>query len=293
MQELISVPTLQRSFQRLGERDKLDIAEDFQKIKSLREESLIYLLTDNSHFARSERHAVESAYFDPSIMQPKLVFQTIAGGSDKTHEGDAWIDLDCLLNMGVTPHEDYGGFTGDNVSLGEGTAVSRLAQQLSDVATAELYSVRQPDDPHNHALNCSSLTEGAFGGESSAGQKSHTQLLHDNYYLGTLEHQTIAEAAENFMGGVKGPYSLVPKKPNSGRWLAVAQSAIQFRSLLPLKNPAGEPFVPNFYRQMSVKSTKPYFFVFFFFVFFSNNMQALGKPFVKAAMTIHCSNQHH
>ena len=256
MQELISVPTLQRSFQRLGERDKLDIAEDFQKIKSLREESLIYLLTDNSHFARSERHAVESAYFDPSIMQPKLVFQTIAGGSDKTHEGDAGIDLDCLLNMGVTPHEDYGGFTGDNVSLGEGTAVSRLAQQLSDVATAELYSVRQPDDPHNHALNCSSLTEGAFGGESSAGQKSHTQLLHDNYYLGTLEHQTIAEAAENFMGGVKGPYSLVPNKPNSGRWLAVAQSAIQFRSLLPLKNPAGEPFVPNFYRQMSVKKYK-------------------------------------
>ena len=59
VQELISVPTLQRSFQRLGERDKLDIAEDFQKIKSLREETKIYLLTDNYHHARSERHAVE------------------------------------------------------------------------------------------------------------------------------------------------------------------------------------------------------------------------------------------
>ena len=30
-----------------------------------------------------------------------------------------------------------------------------------------------------------------------------------------------------------------------------------------------------------------------FFRIFSNNMQALGKPFVEAAMTIHCSNQNH
>ena len=60
------------------------------------------------------------------MKKPKLVFQTIAGGSDKTHEGDAEIDLQCLLDMGVVPTEDYGGFNGDNPSLGEGSAVCQL-----------------------------------------------------------------------------------------------------------------------------------------------------------------------
>ena len=43
--EVISVRTLQRSFQRLGERDKVDIAEEFQMTKSLRKETKLYLLT--------------------------------------------------------------------------------------------------------------------------------------------------------------------------------------------------------------------------------------------------------
>jgi len=248
--DLFSKRVIGRAYERLFCRDILDMQEKLQAILDAHPEARVYVASDDTHYDKKEAHVVHISYFDSEAREPRWIFMSIAGGTDKTNAVNAGLDLKQYKALKV-PLEVFGGFTADHAALGEGDVLGEKIEVELSAPKGSKFFVKIGDGPHKHMLNAKHRMEAASGTSAGLGDNHWKQMLHTLRWMYTGECDQMVQLATSWVEG-DGPHQNIPPDPNTGRWAAVPRAGEHFFKLKEVKKKStGEPFLPNFFHYVA------------------------------------------